>query len=141
MKNYFATFSLLCALFLAAGCGEKSISDNEPEQMEFTIDKVITKANGACNSAAPEQSLQWLSDIIKKAEEDRLAKKYMGRYLGKIFLTSYKNQPIFYVRMGMDSMYAQTYDCSGNSVIIPQSDVVDVFQKAEQGTLIYSHMP
>ncbi|MBB1287402.1 hypothetical protein HRH25_23705 [Flavisolibacter sp. BT320] len=143
MKNFFTIFPLICTLVLTSNCGKKSINNGEDEQIKITASQVVNKANAACNSLSPEQSLQWLNDIIKKAEEDRLTKKHMGNYMGKIFLTSYQTRPVFYIKMtlGSGGIYAYIYDCNGNSVSIAGNEMTSFEQQAQQGTLIYSNTP
>jgi hypothetical protein len=143
MKPLIKIFLLSCTLFLLTNCGKQSNDNGEEAQVELAIDQVVNKANVACNSPAPQQSLGWLGDIIKKAEEDRLTKKHMNQYIGRIFLTSYKSQPVFYIIMGMGSggLARYVYDCAGSSVTISDSDFFAFEQQAPKGTLIYSNMP
>ena len=63
--------------------------------------------------------------------------------MGKIFSTSYYNQPMFYIEMAMGSggLAAYIYDCSGNSVTIEPNDIDTFYPNAQKGTLIYSNVP
>lgn len=142
--NFFSNLMILiCPILFSINCGKKSINDKEVDQIKNTAGQVVSKANVACNSLSPEQSLQWLSDIITKAEEDRRTKKYKGNYMGKIFLTSYLTQPVIYIRMALGSggIFAYIYDCNGNNVSISGNDISSFEQQAQQGTLIYSNIP
>lgn len=143
MKPFTRIFLLSCTFFLLSNCVKQSNDNGEEEQIGLAIDRVVNKANAACNSPAPQQSLGWLSDIIRKAEEDRLTLKHKGNYMGKIYLTSYQAQPVFYITMMMGSggIYAYMYDCKGSRIYIAESDVTSFYQQAQQGTLIYSTMP
>jgi phosphoribosylformylglycinamidine (FGAM) synthase-like amidotransferase family enzyme len=111
------------------------------KQIDEKTQEVVTNANTICGSANPEQSLLWLKGIIQKAEEDRLTKKYMGNYMGKITSTSYRNEPVFYIRMALGSggIYAYIYDCNGKTVYINPDDMLIFEQNAQQGKLIYSN--
>ncbi|MBS1574999.1 MAG: hypothetical protein JST09_06805 [Bacteroidetes bacterium] len=143
MKKHFNLLFLMCASLFVSQCGKKGIKENEERQINLTASQAVNKANTGCNLSSPEQALQWLSDVIKKAEEDRMTKKYMGNYMGKIFLTSYQSRPVIYIRMAMGSggIYAYVYDCTGNTVSINDSEMISFEQQAQQGILIYSNIP
>ncbi len=132
---------------LTAVTGLKCSKDEfnlQGEQPNITIKEAITMANVSCRSTNPDQSLQWLKDIIVKAEEDKATKKHLGNYMGKIFATSYQNQPVFYISMAMGSggLAFYLFDCNGITVrISPNDDVVAFSQGAQKGTLIYSNVP
>lgn len=138
--------SLLSILLftLIIGAGFKCIKNNSDlagEQTNIIIKEAITKANASCGSINPDQTLQWLKDIIVKAEEDKQTKKYMGNYMGKIFLTVYKNNPVFYISMAMRSggIAAYIFDCNGTTVSIDPADTG--FEQVAQKSLIYSNVP
>lgn len=134
----FLLFTLM--IFTGFKCS-KNVSDLPSDQINIKIKEVITKANAACGSMNPDQSLQWLKDIIVKAEEDKETKKHLGNYMGKIFSTSYQNQPVFYISMAMGSggIAAYIFDCDGIAVKIEPNDVG--FEQDAQKTLIYSNVP
>lgn len=139
----FLLFIPICTLMLFAGLRcKKNISEEPQEQGNLILKEVVAKANISCGSLHPDQSLQWLKNIVTKAEEDKRTKKYLGNYMGKIFLTSYHNQPVFYIDMAMRSggIAAHIFNCEGIAVKIESSDTG--FEQDEQKrTLIYSNVP
>jgi len=143
MKKYLNPLFLICTTLCISQCGEKSMKENEQVQIDVTAKQIVSKANAGCNLSSPDQDLQWLNDIIKKAEEDRLTKKHMGNYVGKIFLTSYQGKPVIYIRMALGSggVYAYIFDCTGNSISISDSEILNFEQQAQQNTLLYSNIP
>jgi hypothetical protein len=143
MKSYLQYLLCIFILFSGNNCSKKDTFDSQSELNSRKTQEVITRANTICGSANPEQSLQWLKEIITKAEEDRLTKKYGGNYMGEIRSTSYNNQPVFYIRMllGSGGIYAYIYDCNGKTVTISTDDMVEFEQNAQQGQLVYSNKP
>ncbi len=117
-------------------CSKKNNADLLNQQTEHAM----AIAGTICGSG--NQSLQWLKEIISKAEEDKLTKKYDGNYMGKIITTSYQNQPIFYITMALGSggIFAYTYDCNGKNVLISSDDLTAFEQNAQKGKLIYSNV-
>ena len=141
MKNLLLIILFIIIILPGLKC-TKGVSDLPDDQTD--LKEVITKANKSCQSANPDQSLQWLKDIIVKAEEDKETKKHMGNYMGKIFSTSYQNQPVFYISMALGSGGVAFYlfDCNGITVrISPSDDVVIFSQNAKKDILIYSNVP
>lgn len=143
MKKHLLNLSYIFVLFAGYNCSNKDASDLQNDLAEVKIQEVVTSANTVCGSANPEQSLQWLKEIISKAEEDKETKKYSGNYMGEIRLTSYRNQPVFHIRMALGSggVYAYVYDCDGKTVSINSDDMIEFEQSAQQGKLIYSNGP
>lgn len=82
-------FSILFIFHLS--CSKKNNADLRNRQTQNAIAIAAT----ICGSGNPEQSLQWLKEIISKAEEDKLTKKYGGNYMGKIFRPLIKTSPYF----------------------------------------------
>lgn len=137
-----STIFYIIMLLMACNCTRnKNNSELQKQEIEVKTKEALTNANTACGFANPEQSLLWLKDIIQKAEEDKLTQKYNGNYMGKIFLTSYHNQPVFYIRMALGSggIFAYVYDCNGITVSISQNEMTTFEQNAPQGKLIYSN--
>ncbi len=58
--------------------------------------------------------MAWLQDIINKAEEDKATKKYMGMYMGTIYLTSYQNTNVYLIDMAMGNggIAFYLFDCN-----------------------------
>lgn len=142
MKRLLLILLFISMIFTGFRC-TKNISDSPTDQVNLKIKEVIAKANTSCESVHPDQSLQWLKDIVMKAEGDKRTKKYLGNYMGKIFLASYHNQPVFFITMmlGSGGLYGYRYDCNGDKVTIPQNDIITFDQNAQKSTLIYSNVP
>lgn len=139
MKNLILILFFTVLTFAGFKC-----SKNDSNLPVDPIKEVITKANTACGSMNPDQSLQWLKDIVVKAEEDKGTKKHLGKYMGKIFLTSYQNRPVFYITMNMGSggLAFYLFDCGGTTVrVSPNDDVLAFSQTAQKGELIYTNVP
>ncbi|MCW3117326.1 MAG: hypothetical protein JWM28_1408 [Chitinophagaceae bacterium] len=87
--------------------------------------------------------MAWLSDIIKKADEDKANGKYLGNYIGTIYLGSYQNKPTFLIQMGMGSggILYYAFDCSGQK-IYPAIYPADAFYSTtvDSGKLIYTNL-
>lgn len=141
MKPLLSFLLFILMIFTGLKCSKKNVSDLPGDQINIKVNEVITKANTSCGSTNPEQSLLWLKDIIVRAEEDNRTKKHLGNYMGKIFLTAYKNKPVFYINMAMGSggIAAYIYDCSGIAVRIEPADTG--FEQVAQKSLIYSNVP
>lgn len=142
MKSLLPVLLLILLIFSVPGCSKK-VPDVPNEQLAIKLKEAITKANTSCGFMYPFISLHWLTDIITKAEEDKVTKKYMGNYMGRIFLSSYHNQPVFCITMMMGSggLKAHLYDCKGRNAIIDRNSVPDFDQMALNGILIYSNFP
>lgn len=142
MKPLLSILFFTLMVFTGLKCS-KNDSNLQGNQLNVTIKKTITMANVSCRSTNPDQSLIWLKDIIVKAEEDKATKKHLGNYMGKIFSTSYQNQPVFYISMAMGSggIAFYLFDCNGITVRISPNDVIAFSQDAQKGTLIYSNVP
>ena len=81
MKNLLLIILFIIIILPGLKC-TKGVSDLPDDQTD--LKEVITKANKSCQSANPDQSLQWLKDIIVKAEEDKETKKLMNQVGGAI---------------------------------------------------------
>lgn len=141
MKPLLLILFFVLMIFTGFRC-TKNISNSSDEQINLKIKEVVAKVGTPCGYVDTDQSLQWLKDIIRKAEEDKRTKKYSGNYMGKIFLTSYHNQSVFYISMAMGSggIAAYIFNCDGIAVKIDPSDTG--FEQDEQKrTLIYSNVP
>ncbi len=143
MKSILSLLLVSLMIFSGFNCSKKNASVAPNEQILIKAKEVVTKANVSCNTVNPELSLQWLKEIIIKAEEDKQTKKHRGNYMGKIYATSYRSQPVFSVQMALGSggIYAYVYDCGGKTVYIEQSDTSKFAQDTQNGTLIYANAP
>ncbi|MET0245072.1 MAG: hypothetical protein ABW174_16450 [Flavitalea sp.] len=142
MKQYVLLLVGIIAIASISGCGNKNINDQGQADLEIITTQAVNKANLICNSPNPTISLKWLNEIIRKAEEDRVDMRHKGAYIGKIRSTSYGNEPIIYIKMLMGSggLYAHVFNCAGERIMIPESDVTFI-PKAEAGDVIYSNVP
>ncbi len=140
MKFSLAILFFTLMVFTGINCSKNADLSNDL----LTTEQGIAKANAACGSAKQDQSLQWLKDIIVKAEEDKQSMKHKGNYLGRIFLSSYHEKPVFYIKMTMGSggLYFYAFDCKGIAVKFDSNDEMLAFsQYGQKGTLIYSNVP
>jgi hypothetical protein len=136
MKKVIPTLLISFIILTGINCTEKA--ENGPtDRVPVNLGEVLTKANSACGFASPEESLDWLINIIIKGEEDIETGKHKGNYVGKIILANHQNKPVFYVQMMMGSggLPARLFDCSGTAV------TVGVEGYPQQGALIYSNLP
>ncbi len=117
MKKIHATVLLSLMIFTGINYGKED-KDQSNERVPVNFTEALSKANSACGSPLAEESLKWLKDIIIKAEEDVESRKYKGNYIGRIYLTSYRGKPVFYVQMVMGSggLPGIFIDCSGTVV-------------------------
>lgn len=74
----------------------------------------LRKAQSVCD----QNKMVWLSDMLIKAEEDRISKTHKGNYIGIISLIKYKSQPVVYTNFGLGSggIAFYLFDCDGNPV-------------------------
>ena len=143
MKNLRILF--VCLMIFAGINCSKQVDDlpiDPPIAKRITLKEAIAKANSACGFANPDESLQWLKDIIVKGEEDIETMKHMGNYKGIIYSTTYQNKPVFYIRMAMGSggLAVYIFDCTGTRVTISPNDVLAFSLEAQKGVLIYSNV-
>lgn len=109
------------------------------EKSEALSLKNITLAKEACDS-----DMTWLSDIITKATEDRVSSKYLGAYRGTIFLTTYKNSPIFIIDMMLNSggVMFHAFDCKHQVIPFTSDEAVSFYAETKvDGKIIYTNIP
>jgi hypothetical protein len=70
------------------GCNNDDQLYNDDLQ---NIDTAIKIAETICE----EVSIAWFSDLLSKAEEDRLHMTHKGNYLGFVSIIKYQNRDIF----------------------------------------------
>ncbi len=117
------------------------LSCSKPDDNSQAIPADVLKtAQLQCGS-----DLAWLQDIIKKADEDKATRKYLGNYRGTIYLTTYNNSPAFMIDMMMGSggLAYYAYDCSGARIYpAAVNGVSDFYAKTvAQGWIVYSNIP
>ena len=94
-------------------------------------DKSCYSEKCACGVENPKNNIEWLAELIKKAETDK-----SGNYLGSIWLEKYNGNDIFVIDMALGSggIAYYFYDCKGNS-FIPESEFV-----VKKEILIYTNL-
>lgn len=99
--------------------------------------------NLVCGVKYPTQDLPWLKEIIKKAEEDKATGTYKGNYLGKIYLESFKGQPIFLVEMMMGSggLGGYLFRCDGQRVFPTEEETLMLFNSIQKKNMVYTNFP
>lgn len=144
MRKFFLILFIGLIIFPAIRCSENLSEGDSPVKEELPKpDEAIRRANSTCRFPDPDHSLQWLKDIIAKGEEDKRYMLHTGNYLGKIYLTSYKSKPVFFIRMAMTGgLNFYLFGCKGNRLHLTTSDDPIAFSSnAEKGVLIYSSVP
>jgi len=84
----------------------------------FTFCKKEEKEICGCENPATE--LQWLKELIQKAETDTT-----GLYKGSIYFEVYNNEQVFYVMMPLEPVghvLVPWFDCKGNPISLNPSD-------------------
>ncbi|KAA0988729.1 hypothetical protein [Dyadobacter aurulentus] len=81
-------------------------------------------ALGRAQSVCDQNTMVWLSDMLTKAEEDRISKTHKGNYIGMISLIRYKGQPVVYTNfaLGSGGIAFYLFDCNGNPVSCEADD-------------------
>ena len=68
-----------------------------------------------CNVKNPITELEWLNEIVSKAENDTT-----GNYAGTIYLETYKENQVFYIDMAIGSggLAGHWFNCNGSKLNI-----------------------
>jgi len=130
---------LVIAGFMLLACSKDSVDEDIPDsEFGFSVAEATSIARKACG----ETSINWLQDILTKAEEDRISKKYLGNYIGRISLTTFKDKPHFVVNMGMGSggIAFYLFDCHGSLIQPQKNEVFPDFFSIDKGKVIYSSL-
>lgn len=121
--------TLIC---LALQC-EKQQTSPEPESAKLT-----------CGVKDPAKELTWLKDIITKADEDKATMAYKGNYLGKIYLESFRDQPVFMVEMMMGSggLAMYLFRCDGQRIMdVSSEEITTTIASFQRKNVVYSNFP
>jgi hypothetical protein len=132
MKMYLYT-----SVFLLAMCN--CTSDSETiNTADHDIQSAHSKAKRLCN----QNSMVWLSDMLNKAEEDRLNLIHKGNYIGTVSLIRYKDQPVVYTdfAMGSGGIAFYLFDCNGNPVSCEGDDAIGNIPNLAKENIIYSSL-
>lgn len=122
--NKFAILSAFIALSI--GC---SSPQTDPQQ---------------CGVSNPIQELPWLNEIVNKAEVDKATMAYKGNYIGTIYMDTYKNRPVFMVKMMMGSggLYGYLFGCDGKRIAFTPEEVGTLFTDIEKhNNVVYTNTP
>lgn len=104
---------------------------------DYSISEAISIAGNACNG----EKMEWLEDLLIKAEEDRVSMAHKGRYIGWISRTTYQEKPHFVVMFATDALGFQLFDCSGNWVHPKEGEKFPSFLNSpDRGEIIYSNL-
>ncbi|MEJ7644157.1 MAG: hypothetical protein WKF87_06160 [Chryseolinea sp.] len=119
---YRFTFFLLV---LIAGCAKSDLDVSRYAINEQTFD--VAAAN--CMDV---ENLDWLSDLIKRAEEDIA-------YKGSIYLINLKEQRVFLHQPWVSSCFGcLLYNCNGEVVTLTEADRSEVIARVLDENLIYT---
>ncbi|WP_439584059.1 hypothetical protein [Dyadobacter bucti] len=110
--------SLTVILFLTTNCTNEGPIENPIRGHD--VQSALKRAQALCN----QNSMVWLSDMLRKAEEDRTNKTHKGNYIGIVSLIKYQGQPVVYTNFGMGSggIAFYLFDCNGNPVNCEAND-------------------
>ncbi|AUD04168.1 hypothetical protein [Spirosoma pollinicola] len=98
----------------------------------------------SCGVDDPAKELPWLKDLIAKADEDKATMAYKGNYLGKIYLESFRDQPVFIVdmMMGNGGIALYLFHCDGQRVNdIRDDEIATTIAHFQRNNLVYSNFP
>ncbi len=103
------------------------------------------KNSSICGVNDPVKDLPWLRDIVNKADQDKANKTYLGNYLGKIYLETYKGNSVFLCDMAMGSggLAGYVFRCNGTKEEFNNDpkEVLLFFNSAKKTNVIYSNVP
>lgn len=130
----------LITLLIGVGC----ISKEDWEKDVLDVDKALQRAQDSCGQA----SMDWFSEMLRKAEEDRLTKAHKGSYIGFVSLVKYENSSVFYTnfmsKVGGGLMF-YLMDCQGNqfdaSSIVAEDMAFFSKEAYKKKNIIYSNVP
>lgn len=100
----------------------------------FLRDEAIERARVVCG----KKKMEWLSELISKAEEDKNEMLHGGNFIGSIFLTEHKGKSLFVVDMAMGSggVAYWMFDCEGKQVKLSNPEFMGDPRRNDK--LIYS---
>jgi hypothetical protein len=136
MKGFvYLIFVLICSI----GCMNKE--DWESDVLD--IEMAVQRAQEACG----QSSTAWLSEMLQKAEEDRLFKAHNGSFIGFVSMVKHQNHTVFYTnfmsKVGGGLMFF-LMDCQGNqfdaSAIVEADPAFFPNEARKKGNIIYSNI-
>lgn len=106
--------ALYITIFLLAIISCKNDKETVDPASLQDVQIALSRAQSVCN----QNSMVWLSEMLRKAEEDRVGMTHKGNYIGIISLINYRGQPAIYTNFGLGSGGVAYYlfDCNGNSI-------------------------
>ena len=112
-------------LVLIAGCAKSDLDDSRYAVNEQTF----AVAAASCMDV---KNLDWLNDLIERAEDDIA-------YKGSIYLITLKDQRVFLHQPWVSSCYGcLLYNCNGELINLTEADRSDVLARVLDENLIYT---
>jgi hypothetical protein len=107
MSLYFCIY--LIAIF---GCSPHAKINEQGNPHD--IENALRRSQVLCR----QNTMVWFSDMLRKAEEDRISNTHKGNYIGIISIIYYKSQPVIYTdfALGSGGVAFYLFDCNGNPV-------------------------
>lgn len=80
-------------LFMTTSCTNEGPTEDPIKGHD--VQSALKRAQALCN----QNSMVWLSDMLRKAEEDRTSMTHKGNYIGIVSLIKYQGQPVVYTNL------------------------------------------
>lgn len=125
---------ILIMLFCFISCRK-----NEAVPENKTVDYAMLVAQSACMNVP----VNWLGDLLVKAEEDRTTGAHQFQYRGKVAIMNFKNKTLFVVdfNQGSGGIMYYLYTCSGDFAVMTPDDAVQLTSMIPKAKVIYNNMP
>ena len=132
-----STLCIVCVSYIGLmSCNDDLKNENE---IDLSDPRIQNTQVVCCDVQSPQQNLPWLSDIIKKANND--AKPEYN--VGTIWLEEYNGMKIFVTNMkfGSGGIMYHYFDCSGNNLALQmEKEELDSFaENMKLDVVIYSN--
>lgn len=131
----------ICLLFVFGCTDDFSLDENKLLNEDLhNIENSLQVALQVCN----KKTMPWLSEMLQKAEEDRIYKKHNGQFIGRISVVQYKGNIYFLTTfsMGSGGFFFYLFDCNGiQQQSLLESDELVVFfytNSLKRNLIIYS---
>lgn len=114
MKPLFSVSVLTFTALLVSCVSPEGIPEAD---LGLPASEAIAKAQSICG----QDEMDWLAEIIHKAEEDKNEMKHKGNYIGWISSTEFEGSTLFVVNMALGSggLAFRLFDCNGDLVDYP----------------------
>jgi hypothetical protein len=115
----------LVLLAVILGCAKSDVDDPWYAINEHTF-------SVAAASCMDPESLEWLHDLIRRAEEDI-------EYKGSIYLIDLKTQRVFLHQPWLSSCFGCTlYNCNGDMITLTEAERSEVIARTLDENIIYT---